>query len=218
MRMDQTHSCQRKPRRFNMLGFLSPECFADESWPGCQRFGRVSQCGVDAIAGLFTVVTPAACPKITERTDIHPAIGGGDSRRPIRHVGGKRRRDGYEGDGAGTKRHWVNENHSRVCRCGYCGPGRRDDRIQTLYTYCKDETAEFTYGYCLSYLNGSWEYLNVLSAFPGAVRAAGICAPPASMMQLQRVFLNWAERNPQRWSENRAFGVQAAFSEAWPCK
>jgi Rap1a immunity proteins len=98
------------------------------------------------------------------------------------------------------------------------GAETRDDRIQTLYTYCKDETAESTLGYCLSYLNGSWEYLNVLSAFPGAVRAAGICAPPASMMQLQRVFLNWAERNPQRWSENRAFGVQAAFSEAWPCK
>ncbi len=50
-------------------------------------------------------------------------------------------------------------------------------------------------------------------------RASGICnAPPVSGLQLQRVFLNWAERNPQRWNEIRALGVQAAFREAWPCK
>jgi hypothetical protein len=32
-----------------------------------------------------------------------------------------------------------------------------------------------------------------------------------------QIFLSWAEKNPQEWSNTRSFGVKEALREAYPC-
>lgn len=80
-------------------------------------------------------------------------------------------------------------------------------------------------GVCSGYLSG---YNDVASMRRGEIVAGkvvmkedshwGICTPPtASPAQLARVFVKWAEENPQRLHLPRLLGAQEAFKGAWPC-
>jgi hypothetical protein len=58
-------------------------------------------------------------------------------------------------------------------------------------------------GYCLGYISAAMELVP--------------CTPPPQTQigVAQRVFLNWARRNPQRLSEPTAAAVNDSFREAW---
>ena len=47
---------------------------------------------------------------------------------------------------------------------------------------------------------------------------SGYCRPKqVDMDELTRIYLAWADRNPDRWKEPRAVTVDAAFAEVYPC-
>ena len=47
---------------------------------------------------------------------------------------------------------------------------------------------------------------------------SGYCRPKdINMEELTRVYLAWADRNPDRWTDPRAVTVDAAFAEVFPC-
>jgi len=60
-------------------------------------------------------------------------------------------------------------------------------------------------GACFGYLAGVDE------------AADGLCVPSVTRAALRQVFLNWAERNPQKWGDPAAIGVWLSIKEAWPC-
>ena len=47
---------------------------------------------------------------------------------------------------------------------------------------------------------------------------SGYCRPrKIDMDELVKIYLAWADRNPDRWKDPRAVTVDAAFSEVFPC-
>jgi hypothetical protein len=44
-----------------------------------------------------------------------------------------------------------------------------------------------------------------------------LCAAPSHGAMIQ-AFINWAEKNPQKWDMNKTAGVITALQETWPCK
>ena len=47
---------------------------------------------------------------------------------------------------------------------------------------------------------------------------SGYCRPKqVDMDELTRIYLAWADRNPDRWKDPRAVTVDAAFAEVYPC-
>jgi len=45
-----------------------------------------------------------------------------------------------------------------------------------------------------------------------------MCSPSYSGVQLRQIFINWAERNPAKWSQPQAAGAIASIAEVWPCR
>jgi hypothetical protein len=79
-----------------------------------------------------------------------------------------------------------------------------------------DQNSYFGRGYCIGFINGIIEGLDIalLSA-----KTPVWCFPAGvTNEQAATVFLQWANRTPQRWHERAGFGVAIALSEAFPCK
>jgi len=82
--------------------------------------------------------------------------------------------------------------------------------------------------HCLSYIAGVYE----MTVWTGAVyellndpdarlaeHSISVCYGKSSLPidAAVQIFLNWAEKNPQEWSNIRSFGVKEALREAYPC-
>lgn len=71
---------------------------------------------------------------------------------------------------------------------------------------------------CSEYVQGIADVLYV-------TRSAGLkwrftsCIPEGSSpYEAARIFVGWADRNPERWAEGRTSGLLKALHEAWPCR
>jgi hypothetical protein len=90
----------------------------------------------------------------------------------------------------------------------------RSATIQDLYTNCQDDTPRAYWGWCMGYLLGVADSM-VETREPKNQR---ICVKDYTGGMLRRIFINWAEKHPKRWQEDRWVGATAAFREAWPRK
>ena len=84
--------------------------------------------------------------------------------------------------------------------------------IQDLYTNCQDRAPLGYWGWCMGYLLG---VADTMAEGHGPQR---ICVGNYTAAMLQPVFINWAEKHPKRWQEDRWTGATAALREAWPCQ
>jgi len=69
--------------------------------------------------------------------------------------------------------------------------------------------------YCLGYVGGIGDYLKGMG-LSGTNPKQSICGD-ISYGAAAQAFTNWAQKHPERWSENRLIGVVLALRETWPC-
>jgi hypothetical protein len=98
-----------------------------------------------------------------------------------------------------------------------------DLNIQALYEACKSQDLNSSrYGLCLGYVAGIGDLMHAFGAYSQKSQdenfiAFSICGKP-SYGAIVQAFVNWAEANPQRWSDDRLFGVAEALRATWPCQ
>ena len=77
--------------------------------------------------------------------------------------------------------------------------------------------------FCLAYIQGVSSYAHGLSDsgytqlfYPGFGQL--LCHPKnLSNQQIAKIFILWANENPEHWKLSGAKGVAAALGQAWPC-
>jgi hypothetical protein len=96
----------------------------------------------------------------------------------------------------------------------------------TIYELCRqckverpqntNELAEATQ--CREYIHGMVDILSVNGRVRGKeITVPAVCSvPDLPMDALIRVFINWAEKHPERWGEHR-INATLAFTDNWPC-
>jgi Rap1a immunity proteins len=85
--------------------------------------------------------------------------------------------------------------------------------------------------HCFSYINALFELMmlngsTMQNKFADnmdvqvALTSSSVCYtdPIISPRELVQVFLNWADKNPEKWTLPRVVGVTDALREQWPCK
>lgn len=97
---------------------------------------------------------------------------------------------------------------------------------QDLYGQCKSRESVNKIA-CLQYLIGVEDMMRLLhvisedrrtsTAARPILLAASICAPPTTGGQFAQAFINWAERNPKSWQDDRVGSAWSAFRATWPC-
>jgi hypothetical protein len=102
-----------------------------------------------------------------------------------------------------------------------CVAAQAEERdVQSLYKLCKDRDSP-TYGLCTGYISGIADMLLFLHAYnrehPENANPFQLCDTPYYGTMVQ-AFVNWAEKNPQKWSDPRYAGVMKAIFETWPCR
>lgn len=93
--------------------------------------------------------------------------------------------------------------------------------VQKLYEMCKGEDRT----YCIAYIAGVMDMMGMAAAVshvskePAAARMIGLCSDKfVSYGAAMKAFTNWADKHPEKWSEQMAFGVLEALKATWPCK
>jgi Rap1a immunity proteins len=91
--------------------------------------------------------------------------------------------------------------------------------VQELYQWCKDQTAGSAYNsYCLGVVVGVSQTLYHVGELDHGHPLA-ICGEPGPTIGAEaQAFINWAEKNPDKWGWPAANGVIIALKEKWPCK
>ena len=96
-----------------------------------------------------------------------------------------------------------------------------DYDIQTLYRWCKSPEGTPNWNLCVGYIAGVADVLTFLAVqkklHPEDNNPIQLCGAP-SYGALMQAFVNWAEKNPRDWSNNRITGVLRSIAENWPCQ
>jgi len=89
----------------------------------------------------------------------------------------------------------------------------RAKTVQELLSVCEypeitgDDFANgMHFGECTGYIQGVFEMTSVFK----------VCSHETTHGQTKAVFIAWAHRNPQNWSDHATVGLIKAFQEAWP--
>ncbi len=119
---------------------------------------------------------------------------------------------------------------------------RYEFTVQGLYSDCRSRDPTDTRG-CMEYLAGVADVMHenrhlgqewaeagrrdarlsvdakasTAAAFATFGDIVGICTKNYTGGQLQQIFINWAQKHPERWTEGREIGAMDAFHEAFPC-
>ncbi len=92
--------------------------------------------------------------------------------------------------------------------------------VQTLYIDCKEESG-INLGSCLGYLLGVADIMVALGQVEAQAEGkpikSRICDASYTTGSLRQIFINWAEKYPQLWTEDKLVGAAQAFQETWPC-
>jgi hypothetical protein len=96
--------------------------------------------------------------------------------------------------------------------------------VQGLYQTCKAPNGATDASPCIEYIAGIADQMVLNSVLREKVRAESwrlvsslaICDAP-TYGAMRQVFINWAEKHPEKWSNPRSIGVVQALHEAWPC-
>jgi Rap1a immunity proteins len=88
-------------------------------------------------------------------------------------------------------------------------------RIKTVGVNATPSTVEYLDSTaCVRYLGG------FVDGYGLGTQGKGLICPPAGGLdghQLAAVFVQWAEKNPAQWHQDRAINVGLALVEAFPC-
>lgn len=111
------------------------------------------------------------------------------------------------------------------CCCVVIPAGQTEAKVrfdvQKLDEMCKGEDPT----YCIAYIAGVTDMMGMAAAVGnntkelGGRRIMGIC--PVTFLSYgsaRQAFLNWADKHPEKWSEEMGFGVIEALRDTWPCK
>jgi hypothetical protein len=82
-----------------------------------------------------------------------------------------------------------------------------------LMRWCGSFVSDTTHvggGFCLGYMKGVMDSLSVSPA-------KSICLPDVTTGQLARVYMKWADANPERLHESMYLGVLESLVQAFPC-
>lgn len=89
--------------------------------------------------------------------------------------------------------------------------------VEALYNECTRNEA-VSRGFCAGYISAMMDSMGMIgpAISPQAFR---IC-PKVSVNAgaALQAFKNWAQKHPEAWSLDRAFGVMWALKETWPCQ
>jgi len=91
-----------------------------------------------------------------------------------------------------------------------------------LLALCVSDTF-FETGQCLGFLTGISDSINIMEETvpnPSSRRniSAHICKPESvTIVQLEKVWIKWANEHPERLQFTAVSLVMQAFAEAWPC-
>jgi hypothetical protein len=110
------------------------------------------------------------------------------------------------------------------------GATEKKDDVQELYKMCKVRagvsTAPPDAVVCIGFLSGVAEMMIANGELAKtlvddrdrtSVLKFSVCTKKASFGEMLQVFLKWAQKHPETWSEPRTVGAMEAFSEKWPC-
>jgi hypothetical protein len=110
------------------------------------------------------------------------------------------------------------------------GATEKKDDVQELYKACKVRagvsTAPPEAVVCIGFLSGVAEMMIANGELAktladnrdrASVLKFSACTKKASFGEMLQVFLKWAQKHPEMWSEPRTVGAMEAFSEKWPC-
>lgn len=100
--------------------------------------------------------------------------------------------------------------------------GEQSNRsIESFYRLC---TSPETYEgmFCIGYLLGVANTLNWAGKseviWTSTSTRFGICDAGYTGPSLRQMYINWAEKNPHRWTEDVDAGIWTAFTQQWPCE
>jgi hypothetical protein len=106
----------------------------------------------------------------------------------------------------------------------------KKDDVQELYKMCKVRAgvsaAPPDAVVCIGFLSGVAEMMIANGELAktlvdnrdrASVLRFSACTKRASFGEMLQVFLKWAQKHPEMWSEPRTVGAMEAFSEKWPC-
>ena len=96
------------------------------------------------------------------------------------------------------------------------------DNTHDLYEACQNDASP-TRSLCAGYIMGVGDMMFGLGLVYKLKPDAAVLLPFAICGELNhaamaQAFVNWAKANPQKWSDDKLFGVMSALSENWPCK
>ena len=78
-----------------------------------------------------------------------------------------------------------------------------------LYLDCTGQHGTYAEGFCLGFVSG---------VFTMTGPDEGVCGPNTLQQGvMERIFINWANRHPERLNLSRGISVHLAFMEAYPC-
>ena len=96
---------------------------------------------------------------------------------------------------------------STVCFVAPAAHADEFETVQDLLRTCSSDS-NFDVGKCAGYMAAILDISGIVN----------VCLPEhVTCGQAATVFTVWAQRNPQKWNEDRFHALQA-FKEAWPCK
>jgi hypothetical protein len=76
------------------------------------------------------------------------------------------------------------------------------------------------FSYCIGYVGGIGDAMLANGQIVHPLNpVVSICDEGLiSRGAMVQAFRNWAQKHPERWSDNDSLGVMAALRETWPCK
>jgi hypothetical protein len=94
--------------------------------------------------------------------------------------------------------------------------------VEKFLANCKADDDDPHRAYCVGYLTGVAQEMEVIGAFAiGVLRYQhGMCIAEShgpTGRALADAFIKWAEKNPKALSVHYQIGVPMAFADTWPC-
>jgi hypothetical protein len=96
--------------------------------------------------------------------------------------------------------------------------------VQDLREACKSIGNNSDGIFCLGYIGGTADTMVLIGVgltsdtTPLFRHSFGICQnSPSTYGADAQVFINWADRHPEKWTDHMQSGVITALAETWPC-
>jgi hypothetical protein len=96
--------------------------------------------------------------------------------------------------------------------------------IQELYEMCKESTGSPPQTFCLGYIGGVGEFMQLNGSIKSSLSDAQWSAIANLAIRdhptygaMVQAFMNWAAEHPEKWGMGRAAATVIALRDAWPC-